>query len=235
MRCPLLFFIARRARENQFDDPNLEVVIREVIDKPEGPITKSDLQRITEFEAPDSNIRDITGIEKCVNLESLLLGGTKETNWINSNEIKDISPLEGLMNLTELNLDDNKISDITPLSNLTNLSKLFLHYNKISNITSLLNLTKLTDLWLHFNKISDLTILSSLTKLADLSLAENKIRDIRPLVDNKYIGKGSRVDLRGNPLNYEAYDLHISALQERGVKLLFNPKMTISKITILGH
>jgi len=43
-------------------------------------------------------------------------------------------------------------------------------------------------------------------------------------VANSGIGEGEGVDLRGNLLNDEAYDVHIPALQERGVKLLFDPK-----------
>jgi len=296
-----------------FPDRNLETVIREAIDKPEGPITKSDLEGVTELEAPDNNIRDITGIEQCVNLEKLNLGYvTEETGWKSSNEIEDISPLEGLTSLTELVLFDNEITDITPLSNLTKLTRLFLGLNEITDITPLSNLTnlrelslsenrirditplsnltRLTGLGLDANEISDITPLSNLTKLTFLRLSDNpisnitllsnltkltilesgrnqivnitplysltnltmlilpdnqitditplsnltnltklwiwrnNISDIQPLVENKGIGEGDEVNLKRNPLNDGAYDVHIPALQDRGVKVLFDPK-----------
>jgi len=74
----LLFFVVLCvvgcAQEAQFNDPNLEAVIREAIGKPDGAITAADLESITELDARDNNIRDITGIERCVNLERLILG-----------------------------------------------------------------------------------------------------------------------------------------------------------------
>ncbi len=74
----LLFFIvayiAGCAKEVQFNDPNLEGAIREAIGKPNGAITERELRNITELEAPNNHIRDIAGIERCINLERLILG-----------------------------------------------------------------------------------------------------------------------------------------------------------------
>jgi len=69
------------------------------------------------------------------------------------------------------------------------------------------------------NQIGDISPLSNLIKLQELHLAGNRISDISPLVSNSGIGKGDFVDLRGNPLNDEAYN-YILVLQERGVKVL---------------
>lgn len=57
-----------------------------------------------------------------------------------------------------------------------------------------------------------------------LDLSYNQISDISPLVSNSGIGEGDVVALEGNPLNDEAYDVHIPALIERGVKVVFDPK-----------
>jgi Leucine-rich repeat (LRR) protein len=97
------------------------------------------------------------------------------------NNITDISPLAGLTNLTELDLEVNKISDITPLDALTNLSKLYLWDNNVSDISPLAGLTNLTELSLWGNNISDITPLAGLTNLSKLSLAENIVSDISPL------------------------------------------------------
>jgi hypothetical protein len=43
-------------------------------------------------------------------------------------------------------------------------------------------------------------------------------------VENKGLSEGDEVDLRANPLNDEAYDIHIPALQRRGVEVKFTPR-----------
>ena len=74
------------------------------------------------------------------------------------------------------------------------------------------------------NQITDIALLGNLPNLQRLNLAKNQIGDIGPLVSNSGIGKGTVVDLMENPLNDKAYDIHIPALQERGVTVQFTPK-----------
>jgi internalin A len=78
-----------------FPDPNLERVVREHIDKPTGPIFRSDLISLTSLGAEERNISDLTGIEYLTNLAALSL---------HHNQISDITPLAGLTNLTGLRL-----------------------------------------------------------------------------------------------------------------------------------
>ena len=61
---------------------------------------------------------------------------------------------------------------------------------------------------------------------AMLQLNDNQITDISALGDNPAIRGGGwqRLKLWRNPLNDEAYSVHIPALQERGVAVLFDPK-----------
>jgi len=56
-----------------FPDPNLEAVIREVINKPEGDIYRSDLEELTEFDASGKDISNLSGLEYCVSLTELRL------------------------------------------------------------------------------------------------------------------------------------------------------------------
>ena len=70
-----------------FPDPNLEAVVRDAIDKPEGPINIADLEQIERLSSGSKYIKDITGLEYCTNLEYLNLDG---------NDITDVSPLAGL-------------------------------------------------------------------------------------------------------------------------------------------
>ena len=60
--------------------------------------------------------------------------------------------------------------------------------------------------------------------MLDLDLSNKAVSDISSLADNLYIGERARIDLRGNPLDDEAYDVHIPALEKRSVEMLFGPK-----------
>jgi len=95
-----------------FPDPNLEAAIREAINKPEEAIYVADLKGLNSLDALSKDIKDITGLEYCINLQELSLS---------DNQISDVSPLSGLTNLQELYLLGNQITDVSPLSGLTNL------------------------------------------------------------------------------------------------------------------
>ena len=71
--------------------------------------------------------------------------------------------------------------------------------------------------------ISDLTGLEFATGLDTLNLADNNIADIQPLVDNAGLGTGVAIDLRGNPLSDPSRDVHVPALEARGVAVQVSP------------
>jgi len=179
-----------------------------------GPL--SNLIELQELVLTDGGLRNIRVLSNLTKLQRLRLG---------SNFVSDISPLSGLINLRELYLWGNRISIIGPLRNLTNLRELGLGGNQVRHISALKSLTNLEELVLTDNWIVDITLLSNLTSLQRLYLAKNQISNISPLVDNPGMGEGTVVDLMDNPLNDEAYDIHIPALQERGVRVQFSPKL----------
>ena len=139
--------------------------------------------------------------------------------------ISELTGIENCINLECLFLDFNQINDISPLSNLTKLWELYLDSNRIIDISPLSGLNKLDFLWLNANQIIDISPLSELINLLTVELKDNRISDISPLARNSGLGEGDKVDLRGNPLNDEAYDVHIPTLQKRGVEVLFDPKL----------
>jgi Leucine-rich repeat (LRR) protein len=121
------------------------------------------------------------------------------------NQISDLSPLAGLINLTELLLWGNQISDLAPLRELTNLRILGLVDNQISDLTPLRELKNLTELRLGCNKINDISPLSELTNLTVLSLAidtsrvmGNEISDISALAGLTNL---IRLNISANPIN----------------------------------
>ena len=169
-------------------DPNLRAAIEMALGKALGdPITASDMATLTELEAPNANISNLTGLEGATNLTRLNLGGEfieEEEGFSffrNSNSVSDLSPLSGLTNLTSLVLDNNAITDISAVSELTNLTSLVLDNNAITDISAVSGLTNLTALGLNGNAITDISAVSELTNLTSLSFSSNSIRDISPV------------------------------------------------------
>jgi len=119
-----------------FPDSCLEMRVRKAIEKPTGDIYRSDLEKITTLDGSICNIKDLTGLEYCVNLAELTL---------HSNLVTDISPLANLTAMRGLNLQDNRIEDISALAGLTNLNRLYLTKNRISDISPLVENTGLSE------------------------------------------------------------------------------------------
>ena len=89
--------------------------------------------------------------------------------------IRDLSFLEGLNQLKELDLWDNDIEDLSPLASLTGLRKLWLPYNLISDLTPLAGLDRLVELMVYGNQITSLEPLRGLTSLNALNLRGNPL------------------------------------------------------------
>ena len=178
--------------EIDIPDPNLRAAIAEAIGLPPNtPILRGHLQALTDLEARNANISNLTGLEGATSLRTLDLRGnsvsdfsplTDLTNlrslFLVDNNISDISTMSGLNSLARLNLGNNNISDISAVAGLTNLASLNLQYNNISDISALAGLTKLTLLYLSGNNISDISAVSGLTNLPLLDLWYNNISDI---------------------------------------------------------
>ena len=108
-------------------DPNsvkIEKVIRKSLEKPEGELTKADLEKVTKLDLKQNQLTDVKGLEK----------------------------LTKLTKLKELTLKENKLTDVKGLEKLTQLKKLYLHSNQLTKVPKELeNLTQLTYLNLLYN------------------------------------------------------------------------------------
>ncbi|MDM8538825.1 leucine-rich repeat domain-containing protein [Desulfobacterales bacterium HSG17] len=152
-----------------FPDKNLEAIIREKISKPTGEILVSDLNDLISLGAIFEEIKNIEGLQYCINLTELNLG---------HNQISDINAVANLTNLTRLNFEDNQISDISAVANLTNLTTIDLPSNQINDISAVANLTNLKYLYLSNNQISDISAVAGLSNLTNLMLRFNQISNI---------------------------------------------------------
>ena len=182
-RCLLVFLVAVTvlipdvsAQEVDIPDPNLERAIRENLALPdEVPITQPLMHQLIKLDASRKKIETIIGLEHATHLTELLLP---------ANQIRDITPLAGLIKLQLLSLIANPIDNISPLSNLTQLKYLYLGSVTISDLSPLSNLTQLMVLNLAYcRQIRDITPLSNLTQLNRLEISRNQITDITPLAN----------------------------------------------------
>lgn len=151
-----------------FKDKAFESEVRKTINKPTGDILKSDVKGLTKLE---SEYPMETLIEDISGIEHMV--NLEEIDFWR-NDIRDITPLSNLTKLKHLELGDNgRISDISALRNLTNLEILSLDRNDIRNVTPLRNLIKLRQLNLSFNNnLSDLSPLDNLKYLEHHPFAE---------------------------------------------------------------
>ena len=164
--------LTARAQVVNIPDPNLRAKIESALGKASGaPITAADMATLTELNARDASISDLTGLEFATNLTTLRL---------HNNHITNISALSSLIELRGLFLDNNDIGDISPLSGLIQLEGLGLGGNRISDISPLLSLTELTALRLNRNNIIDLSPLVANTGLGsgdEVNVRQNRLSD----------------------------------------------------------
>jgi hypothetical protein len=174
-------------------DSALEDAIKRQLRKPS--ISCADMEGLIELDASTTNITNLAGLNKAVNLKTLYLYNNSDLSDISSlsaltaletlnlsgTKVADIKSLTGLNKLTNLNLSYHPLDDISPLSGLTNLSLLFLSITGVTDISDLSKLTKLTILNLDSNQISDISVLANMKALVDLSLRGNQIEDITAL------------------------------------------------------
>jgi len=158
-----------------FPDPYLEEEIRVAINKPTGDILDTDLVGVgfTELFVVDTLITDLTGLEYCTDLESLMVG---------MNDITDVAPLAGLVNLRSLGVSTTQVTDFTPLLGLTDLESLSIGMNpQVEDISWVAAFANLSELEAACCEIEDVGPLAGLTGLTSLLLQNNLISDISPL------------------------------------------------------
>ncbi len=214
---PYSFSFTTRIEDDQvedavtFKDDKLEAAIREIIDKPDGPLTKSDLLDLERLDLLEKDITSLAGLEQAENLWVLDLTNNRvddlsslenllslKTLYLHENDLVDIAKLSGLVNLEDLGLSGNEIEDISPLSNLVKLEVLDLAGNHITDIGPLANLGELQRLLLCENDLSDISPVSNLTGLKWLFFACNRVSDIEALEN---LGSLERLVFNDNSVN----------------------------------
>ena len=155
-------------------DPNLRAAIAEALGKSSNaPITVEEMERLGRLDARNRGIQDLTGLQFAINLRSTL--------DLRDNQISDISPIAGLINLQRLYLDDNLISDISPIAGLVELHRISLNRNPVSDMSPLSGLKNLNHLSMNDTFISDISLVRSLPSLTIFGFRSTQVSDLSPL------------------------------------------------------
>ena len=137
---------------------------------------------------------------------------------LRDNEITSISKLSSLQKLQVLDLSGNAIGSFSPLTGLTAMRELHLSETGMTSVSPLSNLTSLEILFLNLNSHDSISGLVDLTAMQQLNLRDNNIADLSVL-----LGMGALTDvwLEGNPLDSNASDTVIPTLIDRGAFVRF--------------
>jgi len=195
-----------KAERIEFYDEGLEIIVRNIINKPEGDIFENELEGITDIHAIGDNItssenypavhypQDPRTYKVNGSIQSLKdiahFKNLKQLTLVYQS-INDFAPLAELKNLETLNISDNKISDLAFLKGMKKLKSLNVSYNKLTEISGIASLKNLEELDISYNKINDIKGIEKLTNLKILLLNQSwtddtsRVRDISPLIDMK--------------------------------------------------
>lgn len=152
-------------------DKNLASAIKRTLGL-DRDIRESDMERLTQLMVDGENIKNLSGLEKAVNLETLSLWGTK---------VVDLTPIQGLTKLAYLDLDETGVINLHPIKSLTNLSSLYVSYLGVKDFSPILGLKNLNALGLAGNDLKKLPNLSSLNNLVELDLTGNELASLKGL------------------------------------------------------
>ena len=185
-----------------FTDAVLEAKVREAMGKPEGDITITEAETVTElvmnneWPPPEEEvITDISSLKYFPNLTKLELMFNSVSDitvlaelpklqllGIGCNQVSDISVLEKLPGMDSLMIWGNPISDLSPISGMSKLHVLMINGCPVTDISVLANFKELTILDITTCPISDISALAGLP-LSTLRLSGCPITDYSPVAD----------------------------------------------------
>jgi len=100
---------------------------------------------------------------------------------VSETDVTDLSPLNGLTSLRDLNCSSTQVSDLSPLAGLNSLQELNCSGTQVSDLSPLAGLNSLQSLNCCLTAVSDLSPLASLDSLQELVCSCTHVRDLSPL------------------------------------------------------
>ena len=151
-------------------DEKIVDVIRNIIEKPEGPIYYSEIKDV-KLLVVHWMAEDLEGIEYFTGLEEFHLALFH--SWQDRNAVKnsDYSALANLLNLKIVTVAGEDLSDLSFLKNLTNLVELYVYSDHVTDITPISHLENIEHLDLSGCPVTDISAISGMPKLRNLWLS----------------------------------------------------------------
>ena len=180
-------------------DQNLRAAIAEALGKnPNAPNTVEEMEGLGKLYARDKGIRDLTGLQFATNLSQLYfddnqisdlspiaglinLRSLSFSTYSSAVKVSDLSPIAGLINLENLHFQANNVSDLSPIAGLINLEILNFTDCNASDLSPLAGLIKLKRIYAWSNPVSGLSPLAGLTKLEQIDISDGDLSDLTPL------------------------------------------------------
>jgi len=179
------------AQEVSISDPGLNAAIREALQKPNGPLTESDLLSLTNLSAGGRNISSVEGLEFARNLRILDLDNNSITNFTIASVLTNLSILDlynnhlgsfvlsnASPNLTIIDIAFNSLAQCSLPDGLTNLNTLFLEGNALENLSLPTGLTQLTQLDLAANQLITFSLRADMTNLVSVDISGNQLTNL---------------------------------------------------------
>jgi hypothetical protein len=192
----------------EFKDANLLKVVKKQLADTLG-VNVEEIKEITKQNA--LKITNLYGTHKGIkDLSGLQYLSSLVQIDMGNNKIEVLSPIKDLTSLTSINLRENNLEDISDLKNLTCLTDLNLEGNSIEIIKDIQGLTKLNELNLMANPVNNISFLSGLTSLKKLYLSGTKIDDISALIanaENNGLGEGDMVHLPTQQIKWSQVEI----------------------------
>ena len=220
----------------QIPDSNLRTAIAEELGKsPNAPITVEEMKRLRRFDLANRGVRDLTGLQFATSVTWLHLidnqisdlspiSGLIELReiWARGNVLSDITPVRGLTNLTHLEFPGSPISDLSPVKGLTNLIYLNCNDTLVSDLSPVSRLVNLEWLYMRNTRISDMSPVSGLINLKEIYFSgDDTISDLSPLaglinLESIRLGGSNISDLTPltDLINLKRLDLYRNAIQD---------------------
>ncbi|HSU57203.1 MAG TPA: hypothetical protein VLT36_24395, partial [Candidatus Dormibacteraeota bacterium] len=120
----LTCFLTSAPAQVVIPDPGLDAALRQALQKPTGPLSAQDLLSLTNLDASQRNITNLTGLETARNLITLSL---------QTNRLALLTVPSALTNLHTVDLSFNPLTNCIFPSGLRRLDRVLIEFSQLSN------------------------------------------------------------------------------------------------------
>lgn len=161
-------------------DPELEAIIRDKLDKPEGDILVSDMANLYSLNInnKETPVRQLDGLEYAVNL------GNFSYRY---GQLESLAPIANCGYITYLTISYSTVDELPNTLDMPDLRTVNFIETNVSDFSFLAGLTQITDLTLTRCGVSAIEFLSDFDDLVELNLSDNQIADIAALRDKRQL------------------------------------------------